>query len=85
MWVSEVTLFPPSEIFDIMQDSRCNCEKEVYGSASHAPQQTHAEVHGGTSVHSDIILSPWPCFHFIIHNTDLQRVVNAVNEIFIYV
>lgn len=70
-----------------MQESRCNCKKEVYGSASHAPQQTHAEVHGGTNIHSDTKhhFKSMIMFSIIIHNTDLERVGNAIDEIFIYV
>lgn len=48
MWASEVAAFPPSESFFLI--ILCKADDVIvigtYGRASHAPQQTHAEVHG---------------------------------------
>lgn len=57
LWVSEVTLFPPSELFDIMQDGRCNYNKDLWQCLSRPP--------------TDACRSAWWHHHSFIYKTSL--------------
>lgn len=56
-WVSEVTMFPPSEIFDIMQDGRCNYNKDLWQRLSRPPTDASRSAwwhhHSSTKHHSN--------------------------------
>lgn len=77
-WVSEVTLFPPSEIFDIMQDGRCNYNKDLWQRLSRPPTDAcrSAWWHHHSFTQQTYLKCPQRAFtHCVFHPHDFIQLI----------